>query len=76
MASYENLDDIIAKLQQSELNKEENEVIVIPKEEFDSGKLAYVNSCYGKLFAERDYNIQGVKNVSSCAWDLSSIKIS
>lgn len=51
------LNDIITKLRKADLNQEEEWFTSSRKEDFDDRKKTFTNSCYGKLLAEKEFNI-------------------
>lgn len=59
----EELFEIIARLHSAYLNREESMIHFIPKDDFEDEKKAFVNSCYGKMLAEKEFHINGVQNV-------------
>lgn len=62
-------------LQHIDLNQDENAILHVPKEDFEANKQAYVNSYYAKLLSNKEYNINGLRNVLSRAWKILYFKI-
>lgn len=69
------LTDIILHLRRADLNKQEEQVHFIPKEDFDEGKPAFAFSCYSKVVADKEFSLVGVRNVLNRAWDPCTFKI-
>lgn len=72
----DSLNEIVSCLRMDNLKKEEEMVHFIPKGDFDDGKKPFINNCYRKVLAEREFHIAGVKNVLQRAWGLFSFTIS
>lgn len=73
MSDQEDLEELIYRLHQAGLSKEEERVVFIPNDEPNPLlSTVAIESCLSSVIL----NLYGIKNVLACAWQLPSIKIS
>lgn len=60
--------EVVAKLQHSDLVDDEEDFLVITKEDLEASLDENRNSCFGKVLAVREPNIQSIRRCLSRAW--------
>lgn len=59
---FHTMTEVMAKFQHADLVNEEEDFLVITEEDLEANLEENRNSCYGKIMAEREPNIQNIKH--------------
>lgn len=69
------LDEIAQHLAKTDLNSEKGKVLHVFATLLQAGQQLYLNSCFGKIFSDRIYNINGLKDILARTWHLDNMRI-